>query len=50
MKKKHVKTTEQLQCKYCDNMVTKTYESTVAVTCWRCSMQLADGKTLEVRK
>ena len=41
---------KSLQCKYCDTVCTRVDEQATAITCWKCTMQLVDGKFLEVRK
>jgi hypothetical protein len=41
---------KKLQCKYCEEYCMKVDERADAVTCWRCTIKLADGHRLELRK
>ena len=41
---------KKLQCKYCDRIVERVDLNAVKVTCWKCTLDLVNGKILELRK
>ncbi len=41
---------KKLQCKYCDRISQRVDINAVAVTCWKCTHDLVNGKILELRK
>ena len=41
---------KKMQCKYCDEISPRVDEKATAVTCWKCTMKLVNGETLEIRK
>jgi len=47
---KSIRGYKKLQCKYCDRISERVDVNTVAVTCWKCTLDLVNGKILELRK
>jgi ribosomal protein S27E len=48
--KNKIKGFKQMQCKYCEEISPRVDENATAVTCWKCTMKLVNGETLELRK
>ncbi len=41
---------QKMQCKYCDRISERVDANATAVTCWKCTNDLVNGKILELRK
>jgi hypothetical protein len=41
---------KQLKCKYCEHICDRVDNNADAITCYKCVIQLVDGKILEPRK
>jgi len=41
---------KKLQCKYCDTISERVDVNATAITCWKCTLKLVNGETLELRK
>jgi ribosomal protein S27E len=41
---------KKLQCKYCVRIAERVDANALAVTCWKCTSDLVNGKILDLRK